>query len=92
MVALTIEAFSEDRRATGSMLALMLMDCGTVLGAPVLGTIAHGLGFPLVYISVGTCCMVSACLYASAGRYHRRNDTGRATSVYPQEHGGLVRM
>lgn len=65
MVALTIEPFPLERHGTGSVLALMHLDLGTVGGAPILGAIIHRLGYSACFVLVGLVCLLTAWLYAA---------------------------
>ena len=66
MIALTLEPFPPEVRGSGSALALMLVDFGTLIGAPLLGQLAASLGYQSVFITAGTVALVAAALYTGA--------------------------
>ncbi len=63
MTALTIARFPVDLRGTGSTLALMLLDLGTICGAPVLGQIGEELGFAALFATIGGVCLAATALF-----------------------------
>ena len=64
MTSLTIAPFPSEVRGTGSALALMMLDLGTLTGAPVLGLIADGFGFAVMFASIGFTCVVCLAIYS----------------------------
>ena len=64
MTALTLETFPTDVRGTGSTLALMMLDLGTIGGAPLLGQIGERLGFPALFAAIGATCLLATALFA----------------------------
>lgn len=68
MVALTLEKFATEVRATGSTLALMMLDLGTVAGAPALGEIGDRFGFAALFSTIGAFCLAATLLYALLSR------------------------
>lgn len=66
MVSLTLETFPNAVRGTGSALALIMLDLGTLVGAPVLGLIGERFGFGVLFGSIGVFCLVSAIAYAAS--------------------------
>jgi MFS family permease len=68
MTSLTLEAFPKEVRGTGSALALMMLDAGTLIGAPVLGLIGECFGFAALFGSIGALCLVTAAAYGATSR------------------------
>ena len=66
MIALTLEPFPPEVRGSGSALALMLVDFGTLAGAPLLGQLAASFGYRSVFITAGSLTLVAAVLYTCA--------------------------
>lgn len=64
MTALALERFPEESRGTGSALSLMMLDLGTLAGAPVLGLVADRFGFEWLFAAIGSFCFVAGCVYA----------------------------
>lgn len=64
MVGLTLEPFPIEYHGTGSVLALMHLDLGTVGGAPFLGAVANQLGINWIFAIVGLACFAVATVYA----------------------------
>ncbi len=84
MTALTIESFPSDVRGTGSVLALMMLDVGTIAGAPVLGQIAGAWGFNWMFSAIGAFSLVVAVAYASSSiPVWRRRTIQRAETTGP---------
>lgn len=67
MVSLTLETFPNAVRGTGSALALIMLDLGTLVGAPVLGFIGEYFGFGVLFGSIGVFCLLSAITYGATG-------------------------
>ncbi len=67
MTSLTLEKFPREVRGTGSALALMMLDLGTIGGAPVLGWIGELFGFAVLFSSIGFICLATAVAYALSG-------------------------
>jgi MFS family permease len=65
MTSLTLEPFPYKVRGTGSALALMMLDAGTIAGAPVLGWLGERNGFPHLFGAIGVFCLFSALAYAT---------------------------
>jgi MFS family permease len=65
MTSLTLEPFPREVRGTGAALALMMLDLGTIVGAPVLGWIGQQFGFPWLFGAIGGFCLVTAIIYAA---------------------------
>lgn len=63
MTSLTLEPFPHAVRGTGSALALMMLDGGTLAGAPVLGVIGDRYGFTALFGSVAALCAATAVVY-----------------------------
>jgi MFS family permease len=55
--ALILEAFPTEVRGTGSALAFMMLDLGSMIGSPILGWIADEHGFAWLFIAVGGACL-----------------------------------
>jgi MFS family permease len=62
--SLFLHTFPSEVRGAGSALSLMVLDLGTIAGAPVLGFIAFHFGYDWLFRSVGVMCFVSGTLYA----------------------------
>ena len=65
MTSLTLQTFPMAVRGTGSAIALMMLDLGTFLGAPVLGMIGESYGFSMLFATIGTFNLVCGLVYAS---------------------------
>lgn len=78
MTSLTLENYPHAVRGSGSALALMMLDLGTIVGAPVLGLIGERLGFPMLFGAIGGFCLVVAAAYftTSAGAFDIKTDPG----------------
>lgn len=63
MVSLTLRSFPSEVRGTGTAIALIMLDLGTIVGAPILGWIGESFGFAALFISIGTFCMLSCACY-----------------------------
>lgn len=63
MTALALEKFPVPVRGSGSALSLMMLDLGTVGGAPLLGALADALGYSALFVTVGSACLVAALVY-----------------------------
>jgi MFS family permease len=63
MTSLTIQPFPPALRGTGSALALMMLDAGTFLGAPILGLIGEYFGYSGLFFSLGLFCLFSLLIY-----------------------------
>lgn len=63
MTSLALDPFPHEVRGTGSALALMMLDSGMILGAPILGQIAQAYGFDWLFITVGAACLLVASIY-----------------------------
>lgn len=66
MTALTLETFPSEVRGTGSALALMMLDLGTLLGAPLLGLVGERFGFAALFGVIGITCLGSGAVFAIA--------------------------
>jgi MFS family permease len=64
MTSITIETFPHDVRGTGSALALMMLDLGTFVGAPILGLVGEYLGYSALFSCIGLFTLLSAVVYA----------------------------
>jgi MFS family permease len=65
MTALTLDRFPVDIRGTGSALALMVLDIGTVAGAPVLGMLANAHGYGALFIAAASCAFAAAIVFTA---------------------------
>ncbi|QDT12365.1 MFS transporter [Planctomycetes bacterium K23_9] len=63
MTALTLETFPLEIRGTGSTLALMMLDLGTICGAPLLGLIGEQYGFATLFATIGATCFTATAVY-----------------------------
>ncbi len=66
MTSLTIEGFPHAVRGTGSALALMMLDLGTFVGAPMLGLIGEHWGYSALFACIGCFTLVTAAVYAKS--------------------------
>jgi predicted MFS family arabinose efflux permease len=69
MTSLTLETFPSAVRGTGSALALMMLDLGTICGAPILGLVGEYFGFAALFGSIGIFCLGVSVTYV-ASRLH----------------------
>ncbi|MDB4338629.1 MFS transporter [Rubripirellula sp.] len=74
MTSLTLASFPTAVRGTGSSLALMMLDLGTILGAPVLGWIGEIYGYAVLFATIGVICFMSGVIYMISERKNRRVD------------------
>ncbi len=77
MTSLTLETYPMAVRGSGSALALMMLDLGTIVGAPVLGLIGQWYGFAILFGSIGVFALAVAATYAvsCAGVFDINRDT-----------------
>ncbi len=66
MTSLTLENFPSEVRGTGSALALMMLDLGTIAGAPVLGLVGERYGYAILFATIGALCFATAIAYAAS--------------------------
>jgi len=64
MMSLTVASFPSQVRGTGSALALMALDMGTIVGAPLLGLIAESVGYVWMFAAVGGVSLLVTLTYA----------------------------
>ncbi|WP_417734736.1 MFS transporter [Rosistilla oblonga] len=63
MTSLTIQPFPMEVRGTGSALAMMMLDLGTLVGAPALGYVGDRFGYASMFATVGSICVVGMGIY-----------------------------
>ncbi|RMF44810.1 MAG: MFS transporter [Planctomycetota bacterium] len=68
MTSLTLDPFPPQYRGTASALALMMLDMGTFVGAPVLGKLGQVAGFNSLFAAVGVTCLGATWIYARCSR------------------------
>lgn len=68
MIALTLRRFPEAEHGMGSVLALMTLDLGQIVGAPLMGAVAHYWGFEVMFGAVGLACLFTAMILALPAR------------------------
>jgi MFS family permease len=73
MTSLTLRTFPSEVRGTGTAIALIMLDLGTIVGAPTLGWIGEQYGFATLFASIGVFCMLSCTCY---GLNHRESLRG----------------
>ncbi|MBI1314696.1 MFS transporter [bacterium] len=61
--SLFFEPFPDHSRGAGSALSLMVLDVGTVGGAPLLGRIAETYGYASMFVAVAVTCFAAGGLY-----------------------------
>jgi MFS family permease len=66
MTSLTLENYPLAVRGSGSALALMMLDLGTIFGAPVLGMIGERFGFSMLFSAIGCFTLVVAATYTAS--------------------------
>ena len=64
MTSITLERFPLDVRGTGSALALMMLDLGTIAGAPILGAIGEEFGFAALFATIGGTCLTAVAAHS----------------------------
>lgn len=76
MTSLTLENYPMSVRGSGSALALMMLDLGTIFGAPLLGQIGQWFGFAALFSAIGVFSLIVAAAYAasSAGTFAINSD------------------
>ncbi len=77
MTSLTLENYPHAVRGSGSALALMMLDLGTIVGAPVLGLIGESFGFSMLFGTIGGFSLVVAAIYTAscAGVFASKRDS-----------------
>lgn len=78
MTSLTLDSFPIAVRGTGSALALMMLDLGTVGGAPLVGWIGGQYGYAALFASIGVICFLSALAYIASEMLHSLRRSRRA--------------
>jgi MFS family permease len=82
MMSLSLDPFPLELRGTASALALMVLDLGSIAGAPILGLIASGYGYSVMFSAIGGVCLVAAAVYTAVcvpvWRARRREREGGA--------------
>jgi predicted MFS family arabinose efflux permease len=68
MTSLTVAKFPHEVQGTGSVWALMMLDLGTIAGAPALGVIGQHYGFHAMFAAVGVTCLLAGLCYAITTR------------------------
>lgn len=68
MISLTLRQFPGSVRGTGSALALMMLDSGTIAGSPVLGLIGEHYGYHVLFGTIGWLCIAVAIAYLASRR------------------------
>ncbi len=68
MTSITLATFPTTVRGTGSALALMMLDLGTILGAPILGWIGEVYDYPVLFACIGITCFLSGVVFVIAER------------------------
>ncbi|MDA7873576.1 MFS transporter [Rhodopirellula sp.] len=63
MTSLTLQPFPIAVRGTGSAIALMMLDLGTFIGAPVLGFVGESYGFSFLFATIGGFNLLSGLTY-----------------------------
>lgn len=63
MTSITLSHFPSRVRGTGSALALMMLDLGTIIGAPVLGWIGEFYDYPGLFACIGLTCFSSGIIF-----------------------------
>lgn len=63
MTSLTVAKFPYEVQGTGSVWALMMLDLGTIAGAPALGVIGDFAGFRVMFAAVGATVLVTGVCY-----------------------------
>ncbi len=63
MTSLTIQPFPVAVRGTGSALALMMLDLGTIVGSPILGAIGDAHGYGALFTTIGCLCLIAGGVY-----------------------------
>jgi len=68
MTSLTLQPFPVAIRGTGSAIALMMLDLGTFIGAPVLGVMGDLYGFSVLFGAIGGFNFLVGVIYAFRSR------------------------
>ncbi|MFK8112194.1 MAG: MFS transporter [Rubripirellula sp.] len=66
MTSLTLQTFPSEVRGSGSALALMMLDLGTIAGAPLLGWVGERYGFTVLFASIGLICLGAGAIFAAS--------------------------
>ncbi len=75
MTSLTLAQFPKEVRGTGSAVALMMLDLGTIAGAPILGAIGQRYGFAALFSAIGVFCLIVALAYGTSRWLHHGKQT-----------------
>lgn len=65
MTSITLAHFPSKLRGTGSALALMMLDLGTIVGAPILGWIGEAYEYPVLFACIGLTCFGSGLIFVA---------------------------
>lgn len=71
MIGLSLDPFPDEFRGAGSVLALIAMDLGRLLGGPLLGNIAYYFGYGWMFVFVAAMTLTVATLFYASRRCHR---------------------
>lgn len=75
MTSITLASFPTVVRGTGSALALMMLDLGTILGAPILGWIGELYDYPVLFACIGITCFASGVIFVLSERHRMKRST-----------------
>lgn len=65
LTSLCLERFPAEARGSGAALSFLMVDVGTIGGAPLLGLLAENYGWHAMFIAAGSACFLSASYYFS---------------------------
>ncbi len=76
MTSLTLASFPDHLHGTGSSLALMMLDIGTIGGAPLLALIADSFSFHAMFLVAATIiALATASYFTSCIRSHNLGES-----------------
>lgn len=81
MTSLTLAAFPDHLHGTGSSLALMMLDIGTIAGAPLLAMVADSFSFPAMFLTAA-CVIAAATMLYAISCYSELSPRSRRASNY----------
>lgn len=76
MTSMTIESFPTEVRGTGSALALMMLDAGSIIGAPLLGIVGEKWGYNALFVTISLVCLAALLAFMYLDKYGSRPSTG----------------
>ena len=83
MTALVMQSFPSQLRGIGAALALMALDGGYVCGGPLLGQVAHHVGYDAMFLCIAGLCATAVIALSLAIRYRQRRSAAEPAALCP---------